>query len=177
MGAALVGMVVELTRGRPEAIEHAADLEIIGDEAARLRSELLRLTDLDADAYDAVVTARRRPKDTDEERAVRAARIVEATREATLAPLSIGRAANAVLALAERVAPIGNRNAISDVGVAALLAVAAVEGAALNVTINLPFLPEDDPLRSDGGREIGEITSGLAGRAESLRRLVEDRMG
>jgi formiminotetrahydrofolate cyclodeaminase len=177
MGAALVGMVVELTRGRPEAAEHAADLEDIGNEASRLRSELLRLTDLDADAYDAVVTARRLLKDTDEERALRAARIVEATREATLAPLSIGRAAHAVLALAERVVPIANRNAISDVGVAALLAVAAIEGAALNVRINLPYLPEDDPLRSDAGRVVGEITSGLAGRAESLRRLVEDRMG
>lgn len=177
MGAALVGMVVELTRGRLEAAEHAAGLEDIGDEAARLRSELLRLTDLDADAYDAVVTARRLPKDTDERRTVRAARIVEATREATRAPLSIGRAALAVLALAERVAPIGNRNAISDVGVAALLAVAAAEGAALNVRINVPFLPEDDPLRADAGREIAEITSGLADRAEALRRLVEGRMG
>ena len=45
-----------------------------------------------------------------------------------------------MLTLAERLAPIGSRNAISDVGVGALLAVAALRGAVLNVQINLPYL-------------------------------------
>ena len=169
MGAALVGMVVELTRGRPDAAEHAAELDAIGTEASRLRSELVELTDLDADAYREVVAARRLPRDSDEERAAREARIVDATRDATLAPLRIARAAAATLDAAERLAPIGNPNAVSDVGVAALLAATALRGAALNVRINLPFLPPDDPLRVSADGELEALMADLDAREEVLR--------
>jgi methenyltetrahydrofolate cyclohydrolase len=177
MGAALVGMVVELTRDRPDAVDHAAELEAIGSEAGRLRRELVELTDLDADAYHEVVSARRLPKSTDEERAARQARIVDATREATLAPLQIARAAAATLALAGRLAPIGNPNALSDVGVAALLAATALRGATLNVRINLPFLPPDDPLPASAESELGDLMANLEVREGDLRGQVEDRIG
>ncbi len=177
MAAALVGMVVELTRGRLGTENAAAELEAIGAGASSLREELLRLTDLDAEAYRAVVAARRLPKDSDQERAARSERITEATREATRAPMRIAQAAAATLTLAERIAPIGNPNALSDVGVAALLAVAAVRGAALNVRINLPYLPDDDPLRADAERALDDVTSDLEARASAIHRLVEDRIG
>src|SRR6266508_3660676 len=68
-----------------------------------------------------------------------------------VAELSVGRADAAeheaeVLELAQTIAPIGNRNAASDAGVAAQLAAAAIRGALLNVRINLPYLPTDEPL-------------------------------
>ncbi len=177
MAAALVGMVVELTRGRPGAEDAAHELEAIGTAAGSLRGELLRLTDLDAEAYRAVVAARRLPRDSEEERAARSERITEATREATRAPMRIAQAAAATLTLAERIAPIGNPNALSDVGVAALLAVAAVSSAALNVRINLPYLPDDDRLRADADRALDDVTSDLEARASAIHRLVEDRIG
>lgn len=177
MAASLVGMVVELTRGRPDAEDAADELEAIGAAAGSLREELLGLTDIDADAYRAVVTARRLPKDSEEQRHARSERITEATREATRAPLRIAQAAAATMVLAERVAPIGNPNAVSDVGVAALLAVASVRGAALNVRINLPYLPGDDPLRADAGLAVEQLTSNLEARASAIHRLVEDRIG
>jgi formiminotetrahydrofolate cyclodeaminase len=177
MAAGLVGMVVQLTQGRPGTEGVSAELDEIGGAAASLREELLHLTDLDAEAYRAVVAARRLPKDTESERAARSERITEATRGATLAPLRIAQAAAASLALAERLAPIGNPNAVSDVGVAALLAVASARGAALNVRINLPYLRDDDPLRADSERALEEATADVEARASAVHRLVEDRIG
>jgi glutamate formiminotransferase/formiminotetrahydrofolate cyclodeaminase len=170
-------MVVELTRGRPGTEAASPELEEIGAAAATLREELLRLTDLDAEAYRAFIAARRLPKETEAERGARSERIAEATRGATRAPLRTAQAAAATLALAERVVPIGNLNAISDVGVAALLALASAKGAALNVHINVPYLPEDDPLRAEAERVLDEVMSDLETRASAVHRLVEDRIG
>jgi formiminotetrahydrofolate cyclodeaminase len=63
-------------------------------------------------------------------------------------PLRTAEVAAEVLALAHAIAPIGNRNAASDAGVAAQLAAASVRGALLNVRINLPYLAADEPLRT-----------------------------
>jgi formiminotetrahydrofolate cyclodeaminase len=170
MGAALVGMVAELTVGRRDALAHAAEIEPIRDEAARLRAELLGLAEADAAAYEAVVRARRLPRGVDEEAEVRRAAIATATRGATEAPLRIARTAASVLELAHRLAPIGNPNAASDAGVAALLAAAAVRGAALNVRINLPYLAADDPLRAQAPGEL----AGLETRAAQLEGTTRD---
>jgi len=177
MAAALVQMVVALTTGRPMAAEHERDLTEIGLAAAGLQSELLQLTELDATAYDAVVRARRMPRDGQPEREARAVQLAATTREATRVPLETTRRAANVLTLAERLAPIGNRNAVSDVGVAALLAAAAMRGAALNVRINLPYLPEDEDLRETAAAELDQLFDGLEDRERAIRRSVEDRLG
>jgi formiminotetrahydrofolate cyclodeaminase len=177
MAAALVQMVVELTSGRTAAAEHEAALGRVRDAAQRCRSELLELAEVDSAAYQAVVVARRMPRGTDEERVARDARIAEATREATEAPRRIMRASERVLGLAEEMAPIGNRNAVSDVGVAGLLASAGLRGGALNVGINLPYLPEGDPIRDEAADEVARLTHGLAGREVALREAVEARLG
>ena len=176
MAAALVQMVVELTTGRPAAAAHVPELASARGAAVDLRGRLLRLTELDAAAYEAVVAARRLPRDTDPERAARTTRIEDATREATRAPLDTARAAGEILDLAVRIAPIGNRNAISDIGVAALLAAAALRGAALNVRINLPYLPEGDPLRHEAAGKLEQLEHGLDERERAIRETVEARL-
>jgi len=176
MGAALVHMVVSLTSGRSGAAEQEAELSEIAVAAAACQSELLNLADLDAVAYDAVIRARRLPKDTDLERQARAVQVAAVTREATRAPMQAARVAATVLDLAERLAPIGNRNAISDVGVGALLAAAAIRGAALNVRINLPYLDDAEPLRDEAASEIERLLSGLDERERAIRAAVEARL-
>jgi formiminotetrahydrofolate cyclodeaminase len=176
MAAALVQMVVELTTDRPAAVDHEPELATVRTAAIDLRARLLRLTELDAAAYEAVVAARRLPRDTDPERAARTTRIEDATRDATRAPLETAGAAGEVLDLASRIAPIGNRNAISDVGVAALLAAAALRGAALNVRINLPYLPDGDPLRDEAAGELARLERGLDDRERAIREAVEARL-
>ena len=176
-GAALVGMVVALTTGRPAAEGHEDELAELAKQSAQRSDRLQELAERDAEAYGAVIAARRMPRDTDDERNARAARVDEATREATLVPLETARTAAEVLALAERLAPIGSRNAVSDVGVAALLAAAALRGAAMNVRINLPYLPDGEPLREEAARELARLLHGLDERERAIRDAVEQRIG
>lgn len=176
MAASLVQMVVALTSGRAGGEVAENDLRELGLAAAGFQSELLQLVDTDAAAYASVIAARRLPRATDRERELRRVQIDAAVREATRAPLTIAQRAEAVLKLAERLAPIGNRNAISDAGVAGLLATAALRGAALNVQINLPYLPEEEPLRRDAARRVDELLDGLEVREAALRAAVAERL-
>jgi formiminotetrahydrofolate cyclodeaminase len=166
MAAALVAMVAQLTIGRPAyAAEEGEVREILAD-AERLHAELLALVQRDADAYTALVEARRLPKAEAQERDSRAAAIEMAGALATEVPLETARLAAETLQLALRMAPIGNRNTVSDAGVAALLAAASARGAALNVRINLPGLAPDAPLRTAAANELDRLEADL-GRAEA----------
>jgi formiminotetrahydrofolate cyclodeaminase len=176
LAAALVEMVCELTVGRPEyeAVDPVA--RQIGSAAGELRTALLAAAEEDAVAYDAVAAARRLPRETDEEREARKAAIGEASVAATEVPLRVARLAMDVLDLAARMAPIGNRNAISDAGVAAVFAAAAARGAAFNVAINLPSLPADHALRVDGGRRLAEMEAQVAERETEALAAVRQRI-
>lgn len=176
MGAALVQMVVALSAGRPAAADHESSLAQIGAEAAAAQAALLDLAERDAAAYDAVVRARRLPRDSEQDRQTRNLRVADAVVAATLAPLETARVAANVFGLAELLAPIGNRNAISDVGVAALLAATALRGAALNVEINLPSLADDEPLRSDAAAEIASLLAAIDARERAVRIAVAERL-
>ena len=157
MGASLVSMVAALTAGRAEYTDADAAAREIGEAASSVRTELIELAQRDSDAYQAVVTARRLPRETDEQRAVRARAMGSAIVQAAEVPLRTARVARQALELAGRIAPIGNRNAVSDAGVAALLSAAAIRGAILNVRINLPYLPEDAPIRAEAGAELSRL--------------------
>ena len=176
MGAALVQMVVELSTGRPAAEEHEDALAEVGAAATAAQSELLTLAEEDAVAYDAVVRARRLPRETEPERDARDSRLADAMREATRVPLETARVAAQVFGLAELLAPIGNRHAISDVGVAALLAATALRGAALNVEINLPYLAPDEALRGEAARQLGSLLATIDGRERAVRVAVAERL-
>jgi formiminotetrahydrofolate cyclodeaminase len=172
LGASLVGMVAELTIGRSDAAERDDVLREVRDSAARLRVDLLDLAETDAAAYDAVVAARRLPKGTDAERAERSRRMRSTIVEAARVPLETARRSREVLDLAVRIAPIGNRNAVSDAGVAAQLASAAVRGAVLNVRINLPYLPADEPLRTSAAREAAMLEAAAEQREDEVLSTV-----
>jgi formiminotetrahydrofolate cyclodeaminase len=170
-------MVVELTAGRPDAADHEALL----DDVARPRSAFARSFSIlprpTPRPTTAVVRARRLPRETEAEVEARTNAMTEATRHATRTPLATAAAAAAVLELADRIAPIGNRNAISDVGVGAMLAAAAVRGAALNVRINVPYLAEDDPLAADASAELDRLLARADEGERRIAAIVADRMG
>ncbi len=176
LGASLVGMVAELTIGKA-AEPQRRELGSVRDEAATLRGELLALAQRDADAYDTVMRARRLPKASEEEAATRRHRLDEAMREAAAVPMATARAARGVLELAARIAPIGNPNAISDVGVAAQLSSAAMRGALLNVRINIPYLPADDPLRRGATEEAALLEAAAIQGEQEVASAVELQLG
>ena len=98
----------------------------------------MRLGDEDAAAFNAVSAAYALPKEPE---APRTDAIQQALVGAAKVPLETLRAASQVAALAARAAEAGNRNAVSDAGVGALLAGAAARGAAYNVRINVAAMP------------------------------------
>jgi len=156
MGASLAEMVARLTLSKEKyAASHDAMRPIL--EAGQLaREEFVALAREDSEAYDAVVAARRLPKDTDEQKAARQNAIALANRRAAEVPMRTARAAARLLAALPELAEKGNPNAVSDVGAAALLLDACAEGALLNVGINLPGI-EDSALVAEMQRETAVL--------------------
>ncbi len=175
-GAALVEMVVSLTVGKSAYVEHEPHVQPIGEQARALRRQALDLAAADEVAFDQVMAAYALPRQTDVEKAARSAAIQAATADAARPPLEIAEVAARVIELAAALPGRSNRNVLSDVGVAAALAGAALESAAINVEVNLGALKDEgvrDGLRKelaahlvagDLGREVvGNVRQGVSG--------------
>ena len=150
LGLSLLGMVARMSRTRSGSDDDRRLLDQAATALLPLRDHVAGLIDDDAEAYDAVVEAYRRPKGTDEEKAVRRAAVQGALRGAAEVPLDVMRACQAGLTAALDVARHGNPSAASDVGVALELLAAGLRGAALNVRANLASI--DDAGWVDGMR-------------------------
>lgn len=139
--AALVGaltgalgcMVANLTLAR----EPNAELEAWRDEMTGLYQACLQDIAEDAAAYQAVVTAQKLPKKTDEEKQARTAALQEALKKAAQAPLATARHIVRALGLAANMAPMARSGYVSDLGVANFLALSALMCSAINVETNL----------------------------------------
>jgi formiminotetrahydrofolate cyclodeaminase len=171
LGAALVAMVANLSVGRPKYAEHAALHERAIPAAEELVERMLALADEDAAAFAGYGAALKMPRDTDEEKAARSAAIRAAALSATLSPLKTVEASLEIVTLAEALAGRSNRNASSDLEVAALMSVAACRAAAANVAINLPSL--GDEARA---AELADRTERLAESVENLAAATRDHV-
>jgi formiminotetrahydrofolate cyclodeaminase len=172
LGAALVAMVANLSEGRPKYAEHAALHARAIPAAQELADRMLALADEDAEAYAGYGAALKLPRETDEAQAARAAAIRVAALAATLSPLRTVEASLEVVDLAEQLAGRSNKNASSDLEVAALLSVAACRSAAANVYINLPSLGDEERARELFGRteDVADAVERLASRTRELVR-------
>ena len=141
--SALTVMVCDLTIGK----EKWQDGWKIAEEAMLISVKIMRrageLADEDSDAFDEVMASFKLPKGNDEEVSIRKTAIRNATLKATEKPFETAELALDLLKILPELASKGNSNAVSDVGVAGLLASAACKGALFNVDINLGSLPED----------------------------------
>ena len=155
LGAALVSMVANLTWGKKGYDDVSAEVEKIAVTAQELKGRLLSGVDDDTDSFNALMACSKLPKKTPYEKEKRERAIQEATVKATSVPLSVLEDAVAVLEIANRISEIGNRNSISDAGVAGLMAAAGAEGAHYNVLINLPGIKDasiSNEYRAKGAR-------------------------
>jgi formiminotetrahydrofolate cyclodeaminase len=132
--------------------------------AADLRHRFLRLADADAEAYSALVTAMRLPRDSDAERAARSERIRAAARVAAEVPLEVVRSCEDLAAEIEHLAGRSNINAASDLAVGGWLTDAAAHGAAQNVLVNVPSVED--------GEWEGRATVELDQRLDAIERLT-----
>ncbi len=144
LGASLASMVANLTYGKKKYKDAWEDMLKVGLKAQELKDNFLDLIDKDTEAFDAFMAAFRLPKKTEEEKRLREIEIEKATKNAIEVPLSTLRLTPEIINLADILAEKGNKNAISDAGVAALSAYTAAYGAYLNVLINLSGLSDEE---------------------------------
>ncbi len=174
--AALVGMVCYLTLGKEKYADVQDEIEIIKDESEKLRAELMRLLQEDTEAFAAASAAYRMPKDTEEQKAVRNKKIQEGLKAATEVPFAIGLRALKVARLTVPAGEKGNKGAVSDAGVAALFADAAVNAAAMNVRINLVSIKDAEYVKEKWDtmqamvKETGELK-------EKAAKITYDKIG
>ena len=146
LSAALVAMVARLTIGRKAYAAVEAQAHEILAEAEQLRGELRRLVDQDAAAYEGVTRAYQIPKSDSS----RAAAIDGALLAAARPPAEVVKRGRRLLALAQTIEQIGNKNAVSDARVAGMLAKTAIDGASENVNANLSGMSEPARAKASG---------------------------
>ena len=145
--AALARMVGHLTVGKKkyEALDTGIKKEFEESFAKieSLKDELIILIDEDTLNFNLVMDAYKLPKETDDEKIARSSAIESSTIKATKTPLKVVTLSLELLKLLSIFIEHGNKNALSDVGVAALLALAGLKGAILNVKINIPSIKDE----------------------------------
>ena len=140
--AALAKMVADLTLGNDKYSDGWTISDSVNTIATPLLEEGLELAQLDSQAFDAVVSGFKLPKSTEQEKEIRREEIRTSMLGAAKVPYDTACHALDLLKLLPDLAMLGNENAVSDVGVASLLASAALKGAIFNIEINLNSLPE-----------------------------------
>jgi formiminotetrahydrofolate cyclodeaminase len=138
MAAGLAHMVAAMSRGKKAYLPYEAQLSQAIARLATLREELKAAIDEDAQAFDMVMKAWKASKGSSDPDAV----ILPASKQATLVPLGVAQKSREVKDWAEKLVPITNPKAASDLTVARALADAAVTGALANVEINLQDLAD-----------------------------------
>lgn len=175
LGAALVSMVCNLTIGKKNYAEVEDEMRDVLHDAEALRQRLADMVAEDIAAFNGLMAAYGLPKLTDEDKAARGAAIQHALQAATEAPLACARACAEVIKLSMRAAEVGNRNVISDAGVGALAAQAALRSAALNVDINVPSL-RDQAFAKACRDEMDALLASAVPLSEQAIALVKSKL-
>lgn len=172
LAGALCAMVSRLTLGRDKYKHAAEDMQAVSRKADVLSGRLLELVDEDTDAYDKVTSAYRMPKETEEEKGARSLSIQAAIKTAAAKPLETLRATVELCGLCRQVVEKGNKNCITDAGVAVQLLRAAAKGAAYNVRINLSSIKDPGFCRHLAAQTDESLSSAL-GELNALEEMVE----
>ena len=172
LAAALAQMVAGLTVGKKKYAAVDAEMKEAALRAAAVGNELAALVKRDAEAYAMVSEAYKLPKEPADAAATRAESVASALVKAAEVPLETARAAVKVAELAALVAEKGNTNAVTDAGVAALLAHAAAQGAAYNVRVNVQAM-DDKSKGQPLAREAEQLVKKARDLAAQTAAIVE----
>ncbi len=167
--AALSAMVANLTVGKPGYEKVWPEMSDLAEKGQSIKDRLVKAVDDDTNAFNDLMEAMRLPKATPEQKAVREKAMEEGYKKAAAVPLQTAKACLEAMEISLTAAQKGNANSASDAGVAALMARAGVEGAVLNVLINLGSI-KDQEFRKRHVSECHELNS----RAAQLCQAVQD---
>lgn len=173
LSAALSSMVSNLTVGK-KGYENVYDrMKDLAVRAQKLKDELLQAVDLDTKAFNRVMEAFRLPRGTEEQIKEREEAIEKANKEATLVPLSVLEKSVELAELAYQAARDGNKNSVSDAGVAGLAARTCGLGAYYNVRINLPNI-KDEAFKKKALDKAEKLRQKLEKEVQKLEKLMDE---
>lgn len=175
LSAALSSMVSNLTVGKKDYENVWAPLTETAVQAQKLKDELLYSVDLDTQAFNEVMTAMKMKKKTEEQIKLRNDAIEKSSKKATQVPLKVLENCVQALELAKTVALTGNKNSISDAGVAGLTAQSGAKGAYYNVLINLPGI-EDKKFCSEIKIQADSLLKKAEKIAASIAKIIDDHL-
>lgn len=178
LGASLARMVGHLTVNKKKYAELSNDIknkfEDSFNKLSVINEELIKLIDEDTENFNNLMTAMKMPKESDEEKLLRKKKMKEAAIQATNTPLKILELSLKILRELHIFIEHGNKNALSDVGVAALLAEAGGKGAILNVKINISSIEDENIILdfkakcAEGLAEIDTISKSIKNKIDAL---------
>ncbi|HFD11967.1 MAG TPA: methenyltetrahydrofolate cyclohydrolase [Crenotrichaceae bacterium] len=176
MAAALVSMVANLTIGKKDYAFVETQMQELLTQSTSLRQELLDLIHADIEAFNQVMAAYKQPKTTDDgDNKKRSEAIQSALKTATDVPLQCAEACRSVMRLSKIAAEIGNKNVVSDAGVAVLAAQAALRSSALNVYINIGYISDKDFTKSREDK-LDLLLDGADAETEEIYQLVKNKL-
>jgi formiminotetrahydrofolate cyclodeaminase len=179
LGSALGSMVFNLTIGKKAYNEY--DEETKGsilkalEETNINKAEFLNLMEKDAEEFLELMAAFKLPKNTEEEKAIRNEKIEEGYIKALQVPLAVAEKSYEIYKYIELSANYGNKNAISDAGVAALLLQTAIESAVLNVKINLSGI-NDETYKAQVQQKCNELVKDGLNKKEAIMSIVNSKL-
>jgi methenyltetrahydrofolate cyclohydrolase len=174
-GAALISMVCNLTIGKEKFKDVEPQVQGILARAESLRADLTALVDEDMSVFGNLMIAYAMPRTTDEEKQTRTALLQERAKGSAMVPFRVAEACAAVMDLSVEAVKVGNPMAISDIGVAVLLAEAGMESAFLNVEINFNII-KDEAFVEDLKQKVASLAAGRADMRTSVLEAVRARM-
>lgn len=170
--AALMGMVANLTVASDKYTDVHEEMQKIADELKVLEEDFVEDIDRDSNSFNGVMAAFKMPKETDEEKAARSAKIQEEYKNAANVPLEVGMKTLKLMEYTEALIERGNTNAITDVGVGILNARLAMRGAFYNVKINLGSI-KDEEYKEELRNKMKDALDEMDKKAEEVLEKVE----
>ena len=171
LGAALAAMVGRIAERKTKG---DATTSLIA-EADNLRADFLRLVDDDSAAFATVAEAMKMPKATDDDKQARKARLQSALLAASRVPLEVAKTSRRLLDLCEKAMATAPTATVSDIGVGALMAEAALSGAALNVMINLASITDAAQVKALS-EDLDRAIDGAEAQRKRIIDFVESRI-
>jgi len=175
LGAALISMVSNLTVGKEKYASVQEDISSLLDKSERLRISLIGLLEQDVEAYTRLSQTMKMPRNTEEQKNVRAVAMQKALKDAADVPMRIAETCVAVMDLCHPAAEKGNINAVSDVGVGIVMAEAGLRSAALNVLINLGMI-KDEKYVSESRDKLDKLLSDKSTLRDEIYELVISKL-
>jgi len=175
LGAALISMVSNLTIGKEKYASVQEDISASLDKSEELRMNLTDLLQEDVEAYTRLSQIMKMPRETEEQKNVRATAMQQALKDAADVPMRIAETCAEVMDLCRPAAEKGNINAVSDVGVGILMAEAGLRSAALNVLINLGMIKDETFVR-ESRQKLDELLSGKPALRDEIYELVVNKL-